>query len=247
MANHLLEVTQLVKSYRGRRVVDEVSFVLSRREIVGMLGRNGAGKTTCFRMILGMVRPDSGAVAFDGDDITQQPMYKRARRGIGYLSQEQSIFRHLTVWQNLQAVLETLPMDKKRRHKRANELIDRFGLDHVRDQKAYTCSGGEKRKLEIARSLITNPKLILLDEPFAEVDPIAKDDLRREVIRLKNEFGKSVLITDHDAVFTLRTCDRVLVIDNGKVFAEGTPRQIVKDEAVRRAYLGTTFRGDEFD
>ena len=244
---NLLEVTQLVKSYQGRRVVDDVSFVLVQREIVGMLGRNGAGKTTCFRMILGMVRPDAGAVAFDGDDITRLPMYQRARRGIGYLSQEQSIFRHLTVWQNLQAILETQPLSAAARRERGEELLARFGLAHVARQKAYLCSGGEKRKLEIARSLITNPKLILLDEPFAEVDPIAKDDLRREVVRLKNEFGKSVLITDHDAVFTLRTCDRVLVIDNGRVFAEGTPKQIVKDEAVRRAYLGTTFRGDEFD
>ena len=244
---NLLEVSHLAKSYRGRRVVDDVSFVLRQREIVGLLGRNGAGKTTCFRMILGMVRPEEGTVAFDGSDITREPMFKRARRGLGYLSQEQSIFRSLTVWQNLMAILETQPLRKAERYERAGQLLERFGLKHVEQQKAYLCSGGEKRKLEIARSLITNPKLILLDEPFAEVDPIAKDDLRREVIRLKNEFGKSVLITDHDAVFTLRTCDRVLVIDSGKVFAEGTPREIVKDDAVRRTYLGSTFKGDEFD
>ena len=244
---NLLEVSHLAKSYRGRRVVDDVSFVLRQREIVGLLGRNGAGKTTCFRMILGMVRPEEGTVAFDGADITREPMFKRARRGLGYLSQEQSIFRSLTVGQNLMAILETQPLGKAQRLERAGQLLERFGLEHVERQKAYLCSGGEKRKLEIARSLITNPKLILLDEPFAEVDPIAKDDLRREVIRLKNEFGKSVLITDHDAVFTLRTCDRVLVIDAGKVFAEGTPRQIVKDDAVRRTYLGSTFKGDEFD
>ena len=244
---NLLEVSHLAKSYRGRRVVDDVSFVLRQREIVGLLGRNGAGKTTCFRMILGMVRPEEGTVAFDGADITREPMFKRARRGLGYLSQEQSIFRSLTVGQNLMAILETQPLRKAERYERAGQLLERFGLKHVERQKAYLCSGGEKRKLEIARSLITNPKLILLDEPFAEVDPIAKDDLRREVIRLKNEFGKSVLITDHDAVFTLRTCDRVLVIDAGKVFAEGTPRQIVKDDAVRRTYLGSTFKGDEFD
>ena len=245
---NLLEVRHLVKSYRGRRVVDDVSFVLRQREVVGLLGRNGAGKTTCFRMILGMVRPEAGTVAFDGEDVTRLPMFKRARRGLGYLSQEQSIFRGLSVERNLLAVLETQPMRRAERRAAAGRLLERFGLTHVAHQKAYQCSGGEKRKLEIARSLvITNPKLILLDEPFAEVDPIAKDDLRREVIRLKNEFGKSVLITDHDAVFTLRTCDRVLVIDAGRVFAEGTPRQIVKDEAVRRTYLGSTFRGDEFD
>ncbi|MEM6560516.1 MAG: LPS export ABC transporter ATP-binding protein [Planctomycetota bacterium] len=242
---NLLTVSQLVKTYAGRKVVDEVSFSLDQREIVGLLGRNGAGKTTCFRMILGMVRPDQGIVHFDGDDITRLPMYKRARRGIGYLSQEQSIFRQLTVWQNLQAILETMPFNRTQRREKGEELLRRFGLEAVRDQRAHLCSGGEKRKLEIARSLITNPKLILLDEPFAEVDPIAKDDLRREVIRLKNEFGKSVLITDHDAVFTLKTCDRVLVIDNGKVFAEGTPAEIKNDDAVRRTYLGSTFDMDE--
>ena len=158
---NLLETTQLVKSYNSRRVVDEVSFVLSQREIVGLLGRNGAGKTTTFRMILGMVTPDSGAVAFDGQDITHLPMYKRARRGIGYLSQERSDFRRLTVWQNLQAILETLNISRSERQKRANQLLDQYGLMKCRDQLAHTLSGGERRKLEISRTLCTQPKLIL--------------------------------------------------------------------------------------
>src|SRR6187455_2446221 len=159
---NLLEVTKLVKSYNGRTVVDEVSFVLAQEEIVGLLGRNGAGKTTTFRMILGMVVPESGAVAFDASDITHLPMYKRARRGIGYLSQEQSIFRQLTVWQNLQAILETLNIRRAERIKRGEQLLAQFGLQKVRGQKAHLCSGGEKRKLEIARALVTQPKLILL-------------------------------------------------------------------------------------
>src|SRR5215212_4726516 len=244
---NLLEVTKLVKSYNGRRVVDEVSFVLAQEEIVGLLGRNGAGKTTTFRMILGMVTPDSGAVAFDASDITHLPMYKRARRGIGYLPQEPSIFRQLSVWENLQAILETLAVSRSERNRRGEQLLQQFGLTKIRNQKAHVCSGGEKRKLEIARALVTNPKLILLDEPFSGVDPIAVEDLQREVIRLKDEFGKSVLITDHNVAQTLKVCDRALIINDGRVFKEGTPRQIINDAAVRSAYLGNTFRGDEFD
>jgi lipopolysaccharide export system ATP-binding protein len=244
---NLLEVTKLVKSYNGRTVVNEVSFVLAQEEIVGLLGRNGAGKTTSFRMILGMVTPDSGAVAFDASDITHLPMYKRARRGIGYLSQERSDFRRLTVWENLQAILETLHITRSERNKRAERLLEQYGLIKQRNQKAETLSGGERRKLEIARSLVTEPKLILLDEPFSGVDPIAVEDLQREVIRLKKEFGKSVLITDHNVAQTLRVCDRALIINDGQVFKEGTPKEIINDPGVRSAYLGNTFRGDEFD
>ena len=244
---NLLEVTKLVKSYNGRTVVNEVSFVLAQEEIVGLLGRNGAGKTTSFRMILGMVTPDSGAVAFDASDITHLPMYKRARRGIGYLSQERSDFRRLTVWENLQAILETLNITRSERNKRAERLLEQYGLIKQRNQKAETLSGGERRKLEIARSLVTEPKLILLDEPFSGVDPIAVEDLQREVIRLKKEFGKSVLITDHNVAQTLRVCDRALIINDGQVFKEGTPKEIINDAGVRSAYLGNTFRGDEFD
>ena len=244
---NLLETTKLCKTYSGRTVVDEVSFVIGQEEIVGLLGRNGAGKTTTFRMILGMVVPDSGAVAFDGYDITHLPMYKRARRGIGYLPQERSDFQRLTVWQNLQAILETLNIPRAERHRRANQLLDQYGLMKCRDQQAYTLSGGERRKLEISRALCTQPKLILLDEPFSGVDPIAVEDLQVEVLRLKREFGKSVLITDHNVAQTLRVCDRALIINDGRVFKEGTPREIINDASVRAAYLGNTFRGDEFD
>jgi len=244
---NLLEVTKLVKSYSGRVVVNDVSFLLQQREVVGLLGRNGAGKTTCFRMILGMVEPDSGAVAFDANDITFLPMYKRARLGIGYLSQERSDFRRLSVLQNLLAILETLNLTRRQRMQKAEALLDQYGLTRQRNQKSDTLSGGERRKLEIARALVTDPKLILLDEPFSGVDPIAVEDLQREVRRLKEEFGKSVLITDHNVAQTLRVCDRALIITDGQVFKDGTPRQIINDPEVRSAYLGNTFRGDEFD
>jgi lipopolysaccharide export system ATP-binding protein len=244
---NLLEVTKLVKSYNGRAVVDDVSFVLHQQEVVGLLGRNGAGKTTTFRMILGMVEPDSGAVAFDALDITFLPMYKRARLGIGYLSQERSDFRRLTVFQNLLAILETLNMTRHERLQKAEALLDQYGLIRQRQQRADTLSGGERRKLEIARALVTDPKLILLDEPFSGVDPIAVEELQKEVRRLKLEFGKSVLITDHNVAQTLRVCDRALIINDGHVFKDGTPKEIINDPAVRSAYLGNTFRGDEFN
>ena len=222
---NLLETTKLVKSYNGRRVVDEVSFVLAQQEIVGLLGRNGAGKTTTFRMILGMVTPDSGAVAFDATDITHLPMYKRARRGIGYLSQERSDFRRLTVWQNLMAILETLQHQPHRAQPPGRAAARPVRPDQAAATSTPTRSrGGERRKLEIARALVTEPKLILLDEPFSGVDPIAVEDLQREVRRLKDEFGKSVLITDHNVAQTLRVCDRALIINDGRVFAEGTPQ-----------------------
>ena len=243
---NLLETTKLVKTYGGRTVVNEVSFVIGQEQIVGLLGRNGAGKTTTFRMILGMIVPDSGAVAFDGYDITHLPMYKRARRGIGYLSQERSDFRRLTVWQNLQAILETLNLSRAERNKRANRLLDQYGLMKVRNQWADTLSGGERRKLEISRALVTEPKLILLDEPFSGVDPVAVEDLQSEIRRLKYEFGKSVLITDHNVPQTLKVCERALIITDGQVQFEGTPKQVINDPGVRSAYLGNTFRGDEF-
>jgi len=244
---NLLETTKLVKTYGGRRVVDEVSFVLHQQEIVGLLGRNGAGKTTTFRMILGMVTPDSGAVAFDARDITRLPMYKRAQLGISYLPQERSVFKRMTVWQNLMAILETRNLRRRERNARAEELLDQFSLKHVRDNEASRCSGGEQRKLEIARALITDPKLLLLDEPFAAVDPIAVEDLQREVRRLRDEFGKSVLVTDHNVAQTLKVCDRALIIGEGRLKFEGTPREVINDPGVRSEYLGNTFRGDEFD
>lgn len=246
---NLLEVTKLFKSYNGRTVVNDVSFILRQQEIVGLLGRNGAGKTTTFRMILGMVEPDSGAVAFDARDITFLPMYKRARLGIGYLSQERSDFRRLTVWQNLAAILETLSdrLSRAERRRRGEMLLDHYGLGKLRNQRAETLSGGERRKLEIARALVTEPKLILLDEPFSGVDPIAVEDLQVEVRRLKVEFGKSVLVTDHNVAQTLRVCDRALIIGDGRVKFEGTPRETINDPGVRAEYLGHTFKGDEFD
>lgn len=244
---NLLEVTKLVKTYNGRHVVDEVSFVLGQQQIVGLLGRNGAGKTTTFRMILGMIVPDRGAVAFNQHDITHLPMYKRARQGIGYLPQERSDFRKLTVWQNLMAILETRNLRRAERNKIADQLLTQYGLTKQKNQLAETLSGGERRKLEIARALVTQPQLILLDEPFSGVDPIAVEDLQREVLRLRDEFGKTVLITDHNVAQTLRVCDRALIIGEGHVKFEGTPRQVINDAGVRSEYLGNTFRGDEFN
>jgi len=247
---NLLETTHLCKIYGNRTVVDDVSFVISQREIVGLLGRNGAGKTTTFRMILGMIEPDSGAVAFHGRDITHLPMYKRCQGGqLGYLSQERSDFRRLTVWQNLQAILETIspPLRRSERHRRAQQLLDQYGLLKCRNQKADTLSGGERRKLEISRALVTDPKLILLDEPFSGVDPRAVEDLQQEVLRLKHDFGKSVLITDHNVAQTLKVCDRALIISDGRLLAEGSPRDVINNDRVKQAYTGNLFKGDEFD
>ncbi|HET6251262.1 MAG TPA: LPS export ABC transporter ATP-binding protein [Tepidisphaeraceae bacterium] len=247
---NLLETNRLCKTYGGRTVVNEVTFVLRQREIVGLLGRNGAGKTTTFRMILGMVEPDSGAVAFHGQDITHLPMYKRCQGNkLGYLSQERSDFRRLTVWQNLQAILETVnpPLNRAERNRRANKLLEQYGLLKCRDQKADTLSGGERRKLEISRALVTDPMLILLDEPFSGVDPRAVEDLQQEVLRLKHEFGKSVLITDHNVAQTLKVCDRAVIIADGEVLTEGTPKEVINDPRVKEAYTGSLFRGDEFD
>lgn len=242
----LLQTHNLEKSFQGRRVVEGVSFTVGAAEIVGLLGRNGAGKTTSFRMTIGMIDADGGKVVFDSSDVSDLPMYKRARLGMGYLSQEPSIFQRLTCEQNLLAILETLPINRKERKRRAAELLDQFGLTHKAKEQARTCSGGERRKLEIARSLITEPKLILLDEPFSGVDPIAVEQLQAEIKKLA-EGGIAFLITDHNVQQTLRVCDRAYIINEGKVFAEGTPKQLINDEMVKRTYLGSLFRGDEFD
>ncbi|MGN6369730.1 MAG: LPS export ABC transporter ATP-binding protein [Phycisphaerae bacterium] len=242
----LLKAANLVKIYGPRKVVDQVSFEVGHREVIGLLGRNGAGKTTTFRMIMGMVVPDEGQVMFDGFDITKLPMYQRARKGMGYLSQEPSIFQRLTVEQNLLAILETTRKTKSQRKEEAERLMEQFGLTKTRSQKALTLSGGERRKLEIARALITNPSLILLDEPFSGVDPIAVEDLQREIRQLKDTLGKAILITDHNVQRTLEVCDRGIIIDNGKVLAAGTPRELINNPLVRQTYLGHTFRGDEF-
>jgi len=242
----LLETRNLVKRYSGRAVVDHVSLHVGQGEIVGLLGRNGAGKTTTFRMVIGMVSPNEGRVIFDGVDITKIPMYQRARRGMGYLSQEPSIFQRLTVRDNLLAVLETMNLSKRQRQERADQLLDQFGLLRLAEQEARTLSGGERRKLEIARALITNPTMILLDEPFSGVDPITVEELQQEIAALKNR-GISILLTDHNVRETLNVTDRSYIIDNGKVLREGTPKELVTDELVRKTYLGHTFRGDEFD
>ena len=242
----LLQVHNLQKAFSGRTVVSGVSFEVDSSEIVGLLGRNGAGKTTSFRMTIGMIETDGGKVVFDGRDISALPMYQRARLGMGYLSQEPSIFTRLTFEQNLLAILETLPLKRHERKARAAELLEQFGLTHKAGQHARTGSGGEKRKLEIARALVTEPKLILLDEPFSGVDPIAVEDLQTE-IRALTQRGIACLITDHNVQQTLRVCDRAYIIDEGKVFAEGTPRSLINDEMVKRVYLGGLFRGDEFD
>lgn len=242
----LLQAFNLRKSFNGRPVVQGVSFHVDPAEIVGLLGRNGAGKTTSFRMTIGMIDADAGRVVFDGQDVTGLPMYRRARLGMGYLSQEPSVFQRLTCEQNLLAILETLPLSRAERRSRAGALLEQFHLSHKAREPARTCSGGERRKLEIARALVTNPRLILLDEPFSGVDPIAVEDLQKEIGRLRDQ-GIACLITDHNVQQTLRVCDRACIIDEGTKFAEGTPRELINNELVRRVYLGSLFRGDEFD
>jgi len=242
----LLETNDLVKEYAGRTVVDEMSITIAQRSIVGLLGRNGAGKTTTFRMIMGMVAPDSGSVVFEGRDITKLPMYRRARLGIGYLSQEPSIFQRLSVRDNLLAILETMSLTRSERNRKADTLVEQFGLTEVSKSHGRFLSGGERRKLEIARAMVTDPSLILLDEPFSGVDPIAVEDLQREIRRLVAS-GVSILITDHNVERTLEVADKAYIIDHGKVIAAGPPAEIVRNELVRKSYLGNTFAGNEFD
>ncbi|MCH7527168.1 MAG: LPS export ABC transporter ATP-binding protein [Planctomycetes bacterium] len=244
----LLAVTGLVKRYNGRAVVDQVSFEVRAGEIVGLLGRNGAGKTTSFRIAVGMIDHDDGQVFFDGECVTKLPMYKRAQRGMGYLAQEPSVFQRLTVEQNLIAILETLrELNRKQRRETAAQLIEQFGLTAQAKQVARTLSGGERRKLEIARALITSPKLILLDEPFSGVDPIAVQDLQNEIMHLRRERGIAVLLTDHNVRETLAVTDRSYILVQGRILASGTPKELIQNEVVRSEYLGSTFRGDEFD
>jgi lipopolysaccharide export system ATP-binding protein len=237
----LLEVSNLVKTYGHRRVVNGVTFEMNSGEIVGLLGPNGAGKTTTFRMTIGLIKPDSGTVAFHGKDITRLPVYRRARRGLGYMSQEQSIFQRLTVEQNLLAILETLPLTGPERRDRMEKLLDEFGLGHVRGQHAALCSGGEKRRIEIARALVTEPSLLMLDEPFAGVDPIAVEDIQKIIHRLR-EKGIGILLTDHKVRETLAVTDRSYIIFDGHILAHGPAAELVENETVRRAYLGESFK-----
>lgn len=242
----LLETRQLKKKYSGRIVVNGVSITIGQRSIVGLLGRNGAGKTTSFRMIMGMVTPNAGSVVFEGRDITKMPMYRRARLGIGYLSQEPSIFQRLSVRDNLYAILETMSITRAERNRRADMLIERFALAEVARSQGRFLSGGERRKLEIARAMVTNPSLVLLDEPFSGVDPIAVQDLQHEIRRLVAA-GVSILVTDHNVERTLEVVDKAYIIDHGNVIGTGSPAEIIRDEIVRKSYLGNTFVGDEFD
>ncbi|HOW72990.1 MAG TPA: LPS export ABC transporter ATP-binding protein [Phycisphaerae bacterium] len=243
----LLDAVDLVKRYGSRTVVDRVSFCVHQAEIVGLLGRNGAGKTTSFRITIGMIEPNAGKVIFNGEDIADLPMYKRAQRGIGYLSQEPSVFQRLTVRQNLTAILESMSLRRRDRRARADKLLQQFGMEHLQHQYARDLSGGERRRLEIARALVTEPQLILLDEPFSGVDPIAVEGLQREIVRLREEHKIAILLTDHNVRETLSVTDRSYIIHEGQVMAEGTPRDLINDPKVRTTYLGSTFRGDEFD
>ena len=235
-----LETREISKTYRGRKVVDNVSIKVHEGEVVGLLGPNGAGKTTSFYMIVGLVTPDSGQVMLEDVDITAQPMYQRARRGISYLPQEPSVFRKLTVEENLLAILETLPLKDNQRKARMNQLIDQLGLDTVRKNKGYMLSGGERRRVEIARSLVIEPDFLLLDEPFSGIDPIQVRELQKIVFDLKRS-GIGILITDHNVRETLAVTDRAYIINNGKIFRSGSPESLGRDAEVKRVYLGEGF------
>jgi lipopolysaccharide export system ATP-binding protein len=237
----VLALQNLGKIYNERKVVDSVSLDVESRRVVGLLGPNGAGKTTTFYMTVGLVRPDAGRVFLDDQDLTDLPMHMRARKGVGYLPQETSIFRKLTVRQNLLAILETLPMPKAEQLQRTNLLLDELGIRHLADQRAVVLSGGEKRRLEISRALATDPAFMLLDEPFAGVDPLAVIDIKKIIAHLKKR-GIGVLISDHNVRETLESCDTAYIINEGKVIVSGTPGEIASSEIARRIYLGDEFR-----
>ena len=235
-----LQAVALSKAYRGRKVVDDVDLEIRQGEVVGLLGPNGAGKTTTFYILVGLARPDFGRVLLDRDDITDLPMYLRARSGISYLPQEPSVFRKLTVEENLLAVLETLPLTPEQRRDRVEELLAQMGLEGVRYSKAYVLSGGERRRLEIARSLVLSPSFVLLDEPFSGIDPLTVVDIQKIIAELSAaEIG--VLVTDHNVRETLRVTDRAYIINEGKIFRSGTPQVLSADPEVRRVYLGEGF------
>ena len=244
MSEILMQATGLVKSYKNRRVVDGVSMSVKPGQIVGLLGPNGAGKTTSFYMIVGLVPPDTGEVEFSGQNVSKTPMYQRARLGMGYLSQEPSIFRKLSVKDNILAILETLDISKAEKNSRLDSLVEELGLTKVLNQKAITLSGGERRRLEIARALVTNPKFIMLDEPFSGVDPIAVHDVQQIIYQLKDK-GLGILITDHNVRETLAITDYAYIMVEGKVLREGTPEFLKSDELARTKYLWNTFEDDQ--
>ena len=238
--NGIIHTSALQKSYKGRTVVNNVSVTVKQGEIVGLLGPNGAGKTTTFYMVVGLIKPDEGAVFLNQEDITKLPMYKRAQMGIGYLPQEASVFRSLSVEDNILAVLEMTPLSKEERLLKLESLLDEFNLQLVRKNNGDSLSGGERRRTEIARALAVDPKFILLDEPFAGVDPIAVEDIQMVVAKLKTK-NIGILITDHNVNETLSICDRAYLLIEGKIFKHGTAEELAEDEQVRRLYLGTNF------
>ena len=239
-ASEMLEASGLVKTYGGKRVVDRVNVMVNRQEIVGLLGPNGAGKTTTFYMVVGLTRPSEGRVFLDGKDITQDPMFQRARKGISYLAQEPSVFRKLTVEQNLLAILEMLRVPVQERRDRLERGLRELGIDHLAKQKALSLSGGERRRLEISRALVTEPRFMLLDEPFAGIDPLAINDIQQIIRQLKSR-GLGVVISDHNVRETLNVCDRAYIINQGRIIEQGSPDDIVKSELARSVYLGENF------
>jgi lipopolysaccharide export system ATP-binding protein len=236
-----LSLENLVKIYNGRQVVNSVNMKIKNNSVVGPLGPNGAGKTTTFYMTIGMIKPDKGHVFLDDEDITTYPMYLRARRGVGYLPQETSVFKKLTVQQNIMAILETLSISKLEQKKRADMLLDELGIKHLMNQKANLLSGGERRRLEITRALATNPSFILLDEPFAGIDPLAVIDIKNIIVHLKNR-GIGILISDHNVRETLEACDKAYILNDGKIIESGPPEKIVASKTARRIYLGDEFK-----
>lgn len=236
----VLQTKEISKSYNGRRVVDNVSMRVQQSEVVGLLGPNGAGKTTSFYIIVGLINPDSGEVLLDEDEMTRLPMYQRARRGVSYLPQEASVFRKLSVEDNLMAILQTLPISGRERRDRMKSLISQLGLETVRRSKGYMLSGGERRRVEIARSLVLEPSFLLLDEPFSGIDPIQVGELQRIIWDLKRS-GIGILVTDHNVRETLAVTDRAYIISDGRIFRSGSPRALADDPEVRRIYLGENF------
>ena len=244
----ILSVQDISKRYKFREVVKGISLEITSGEVVGLLGPNGAGKTTAFYMIVGLIASDRGRILLDGQDLTALPMHRRAGLGLGYLPQEASIFRKLTVEQNILAILENRQeLDRAGREQELDQLLDELHVGHVRTSLGISLSGGERRRVEIARALVTDPKLILLDEPFSGVDPKSVEDLQKEILHLKNDRGIAILLTDHNVRETLRVTDRSYIIHDGTMLAEGTPNDIVRNELVRKTYLGSSFREDEFD
>lgn len=238
---HLLETKGLAKTYDGREVVKGVDILVHRGEIVGLLGPNGAGKTTTFYMIVGIIAPNRGNIVFDNNDITNLPIHERARFGIGYLAQEPSVFRKLTVEENIMAILETLPMNKAERSRRLESLLNELNIAHLARNKAYTLSGGERRRLEITRALVTNPSFILLDEPFSGIDPIVVNEAQ-EIIKELREKGLGILLTDHNVRETLSITDRAYLIAEGKILISGTAKELIDNPQARQIYLGEKFR-----